>query len=374
MIRNIAITALALLMAGGAAQAQQADVQQNLDRKVNLEDKDKPISDVFAALTTQSGVKFEIAPEALALLPYGSQTRLNVMLKDKTVRSALTPLLSPVALQWAVEGQAVRITPSEPLLRMCHRATYDELVVLGKLQQAQLAPAAGKTAPADQFAAALDKLRNITGDHGLQVIFQANVDQAEAQTRAAKALPCSVTQWLDALCGPDNTWYLSGSDIIVLERVKQVERQLQRLVSIKYENAQLATVLGDLARQGHVQLTMDPGVLQALPADTRNNFNLMMNDAPIARALEVISGATGLIFTRTSDGINVEAKAPTTGQAPRPRTSWFLVMELPVDGTKAQLFLRSDDLPDDLRAAIEARKADFIKKLRAQLVKPVPAP
>ena len=137
---------------------------------------------------------------------------------------------------------------------------------------------------------------------------------------------------------------------------------------------EIANVLTDLAHKARVQLSIEPGVLQLLPAEIRSSFNLQMSDATIAQALEVISGATGLVFTRTTEGIMVEPSKtlsnPTTGPTTRPRASFMLRTTVPgPNGTSVDMIIRSDELPDDLRAALEAHKAKFIEGLRAKMVK-----
>jgi hypothetical protein len=368
----LAVAVMAALIAPAIGQDSTTMLQRNLDRPVKLSVANLTIGEVFEKLSAETGVRFILDSETLAYLPYGNQTRLAVTIPGVTLRNALSPMLAPQALQWSIEGDAVRISPSEALYRMCRRATYDELLVLGKLHTGKLAPSQ-KGELAAQVKDVIGQIKLVAEDKDLDLAFQTSADSKDAAyARAMRALPGGPVQWLDALTGADWTWYLHGDQIIVLDRKKQIERQLQKQVSFKYQNEAIPNVLLDLANKARVQLAMDPGVIQLLPPDTRNNFNLVMSDATVAQALGVISGATGLVFTRTNDGILVEAgKLALAAAATQPvkRPSFFLRVPMQgPGGANLEMYIRADDLPDDLRAVLEGEKTQFIQKLREQYV------
>ena len=385
IILTIAAASLAGLTLWGAAPAAAqggSDIQQNLDKSVNVTITDQPIREVFERLEDATGAKFTIDADTFERLPYGEQTRLRVTLKNITLRNALSPMLAPQALQWAVDGNTVRISPSEALYRMCRRATYEELQLLGRLNSGKLdAPTGGD---AEKRKAVLEQLQKLTEAPELNIDllvkdlnmgpFVKDEDKINAAfARGYHALPGTPAAFLDALSGSDMTWYLNGQSIVVLPRKDQVERQLQQHVTLKYQNEKLSDVLLDLARKARVQLTIEPGVMQLLPAEQRSNFSITMSDATIAQALEVISGSTGLKFTHTETGLGVEAGrlgTATTGPAQRPRSPWMLQMDLDIgEGKTVRVMMRAEELPDDLREAIEAKKNVYVQDLRSKLVK-----
>lgn len=367
MTNRLAMALVAAAMTGAVSlpsSAQStANVQVALDKPVELEVADAPINAVFEKLHDATGVKFVISPEVYECLPYGDQTRLAVKLKNVTLRKALSPMLSQQAMDWVIDRDAVRIEPTPALIRMNRRANYDELRILGKMHSAKLDTV-------DKAGTVIDQLRKITEDKDLNLLLQVKADKDAAAARADKILPATAANWLDMLChGQGWTWYLSGSDIIVTEKAAQVTRQLQRQVSVKYENAKLVDVLLDLARRAHVPVTMDPGVIKLLPAQVQENFNLAMTEATVAQALEVISGATGLKFTPKADGVNIEpsqriAEGDTGGSAARPRSPFMLkkILQMP-DGTTMELLIRPENLPPDLQKAIEAEREKLVKQL-----------
>jgi hypothetical protein len=373
---GLTVLAASCLAATAAAQTRTVGLQQALDVPVNLTIEDAPIGEVFTRLSDKTGVAFVVDEQTMACLPYGDQTRLAVRLTNATLRKDLSRMLAPQALQWRIQGETVRIVPSDALARMCRRASYDELQTLGKIYSEQLQSV-------DKGGPMLNQLRKATGNENLEITFQVRAEENAVFARANKALPGTAAGWLDALCrGEPWTWYLWGNEIIILDRKDQIDRQLQHTVSLRYQNERLVTVLLDLAKKARVTLAMDPGVMNYIPSAVRTNFNLIMADASVAQALEVISGATGLQFIRTEDGLRVAASEELRRRAAeleRLRPSPFFVrMNIPgPDGTNIEVYLRADELPDDVAAAIQAEKTKLIERVRAahpQTREALPAP
>jgi len=290
---------------------------------------------------------------------------MSVKVAKTTLREALSPMLAPLAMEWTIEGQAVRIVPSPALLRMTRRATREELIVLGKIHSVKMQPTGAG-------GGVIEQLRKATGNKDLKLLFHMpEVDEKALIERAERVLPAPAAAWLDMLChGQGRTWYLWGDDIMIVQKKIQIGRQLRRQVSLRYENAELVTVLLDLAKQARVKLNMEPAVMDYLPAEMRENFNLVMAEATIGQALEVISGATGLVFLREDEGINVQAsdrlkdQAATGSAAQKPRP-FYLKKTLPLpDGGTVDIIVPPEEVPEDIKKAILAERERLFKALR----------
>jgi hypothetical protein len=360
----LAVVAGLLLASPAAGQNADIRTQQALDRQVNLEIPDAPIIEVFDQLQAMTGVKFVLDEEVTERLPYGRETRMSVTLRDVTLRKALTPMLAPQALQWRNEGHAVRIVPAPALRRLGRRATYDELRLLGILYARRL------SAP-DGDAGALEQVRTLAETPELELDLRVAGDRGALLEKADRDLPATGAQWLDALCrGERWTWYVSGDRIVVLERIDQVRRQLGKQVSLRYQDAELVTVLLDLARKAGVHLTVDPDTMNYVPGETRESFNLIMSDASVAQALEVIGGVTGLAFEATHEGLRVSPSEalkqrvlqPTT--RPRQRSPFFVRLSLPGPaGVRIDVFMRADELPEALFEDLDRRRLETLETL-----------
>ena len=341
-------------------------LQQALDRQVQLELKNARIAELFDSLGKQTGVQFILDEESLAYLPYGKETRLDVTVKNVTLRQALTPILARQGLKWEIDGQVVLIRPTEALARTCRRATFEELTALGKLNSVQIKPTS-------EGGPVIQQLREIEGLKDLRILPHVQIDPQADYARADMALPGVGASWLDMLChGKDWTWYLWGDQIMIVTKADQVRRQIEKHVTLSYKNASLAAILLDLARQAHVGLTLSPGVMSYLPPATCDQFNLTMGEASVAEALQVISGATGLEFVFTSDGVTVQAsealKSQAQGAGPaRQRSPFFVRLTLPgPNGMNIEVFMRPEELPEDVVAMIEQAKEDFLAQIRGE--------
>lgn len=365
---------LVVMVANSFAQGRGGGaLQMKLDKPVKLTLTDKPIGEVFDKLGRVTQIDFKISPDTLEFLPYGRETRLNITIPDVTLRSALSQILNPQGLNWEINGDRILIVPSEPLYRMCHRATYDEMELLGKIISSQITTL-------DEHESIVGTLRLGIGDKKIKVIFPSSINKAYltvAFKQAAEALPSSAAGWLDFICRPVGlTWYLEGKNVILIDRKAQIKRQLNRVVSLRYQNARLPNVLLDLARKGRVKISMVPGVMKTLSKRVRSDFTLIMADATIAQALEIISGVTGLEFPTDNDGFLVkaslylEASADSSNQkigqdpAKRKRPRFFVKTTLQKgDNQTIDLIIVPEHLPEELRNALEAERERIIKEL-----------
>ncbi len=371
MVILAAAGAWLLVPALAAGQSDDVKVQQALDKPVEYTVEDAPIEEVFTGLAKTAGVGIEVHEDTLAMLPYGSQTRMKVTLKNIQLRKALDTVLSKHALQWKVQGGQIVILPSDALYRSVRRVSFDELKVLGVIHSVQLYPKSKK-------GEVIEQLRKSTDNEDLKLRFKVRNVQPEdfrktqdaAMKRAEEALPGSGQAWLNMLClGQEWTWYVEGDTIVVTDRKSQLERQLQQQVTLQYKKANLRDVLFDLADQGHFRLTLSPGVLTYLPASVQDSTNLVMKDVTIAQALEAISGATGLEFQRTNSGVRVEPsetlKQSSDGStARRERPSFFVQLKVDLDeNSQMMVFIRDSELPDEVVELIEAEKEKFVTSM-----------
>lgn len=351
-------------------QADGGNLQRRLDRPVQLAVDNKPILEVFEQLSRVSGVPIEVHEDTLAMLPYGSETHLNVTIQDMTLREALPRMLAPQALSWTLEDETIVIVPSESLYRMGRRCTFEELQLLGRMQSRRV-----QWDGAENLAAALEAM---TERQGLRVILPVAMttdDESRALRHAAQALPGTTAEFLDMFCQSGGyTWYVDDDRIVVLPCEDQIRRQLQRKVSLRYQDTRLVTVLLDLTRKGRVKLVLTPGVLQSLPGESRESFTLIMTEASIEQALEIIAGATGLDFGITPEGVVVrsslylEVMAGTQDsdgqQEQRRRIGFFLRTSVPLaDGREVELFILPRDLPEEVREAMDRRRQEVIEEL-----------
>ncbi|MBN1553516.1 MAG: hypothetical protein JXA11_02135 [Phycisphaerae bacterium] len=356
-----------------SAQDGGGALQRKLDNPVRLTKRDTPLSLVFAALSAQSGVKFDVSPDTYRFLPYGQDTRLDVNLPGQSLRDTLTKMLPSEGLSWDVRDDVVRIAPTEPLYRIARRATFEEITRLGLLLTSKLKDTETKDI-AETLAAA-------TGEKNWKVILPPDWEEKQVrqlQEQFAKAPTGLSASWLDAGCGRELTWRLDGDRIVILSRKDQILRQLERRVSLEYKDAPLMTVLLDLAKLARVKLVPEPGVMNYLPPAVRNHFKFVMSDASIDQALKVITGSTGLEFPVSEEGIAVRRAADIPlgaledrGTAPGAAPGVFIQTVIPTSaGRELRVFFVPMDMSPELQAAMESERERIMEELKKHYLTP----
>jgi len=360
------------LIAAAAPVAWSADgegmVMRALDERlaVPIQMADTRIAEAVEHISAQTGVTIRLDDDVLDCLPHGGETRLRLTARDVRLRDALTAMLQPMSLQWRVKGMVVVISPSTALRRINRRPTFTEVGILAALDSQTIQPGVEW----------LTELRRITGVGELSVFWHVRdkAARAAAQTAAAKRLPCTGGEYLDWLChGRKWTWYVWGTELVIMPHELQARRQMGRLISVRYQGRPLLAVVRDLARQADLKIVMAPGSLKGLDATVREDFSLVMNEATIAEAFDAIGAATGLTFAPDGLAIRVSAPADTTVSAARParprsrqRVPFLVTMPYTdKQGRDHTIVFRPDELPADMVADIAARKAEFIAACRA---------
>ncbi len=366
---RIASTVGALvLIAAGAALAQSGKmtglgqgmrdlIEQALDQQVDFTIEKQPLSSAFKLIGEKTGVKLTIRPNAVELLPYGDRTTVSATIKGVSLREGLSQMLTHLGMKLHVREKDVEIVPVEPLRRICRRATWSELRQLHQLLTTPYSAEAMAKLP-------LNFNIRSSGDPKAQLLEEAK--------RIGRG---TLAEVLEAACGSLGwTWYPWDNWIVVLPETEQVQRFLDRPITLKYNHAALADVLRDLAEQAALNLRLEPGVLKGLPVQTQQNFNLMMRDSTIGTALELISGATGLAYEVTPDELIIKhtktSKAAATQVATVIRSDDPIVGQVTVPDESGayrfQFFIRESDLSPELNAWRKAKIREAVEKMERQ--------
>ncbi len=350
----------------------EALILEALDQPTDLNVQDVPIRQALDKLGAETGIPIQLAPGCLSLLPYGSQTKLTATIQKRPLRESLTALLRPLGLEFVPDRRAVAIQPTAPLARIGRRATWEELATLEKLSSQPMTP--------ELFSSLRLQFQDGTGDAVTNGTRLAQSVSGVGHGLAARVLEraCDACGW---------TWYPEGQVLVILSKTRQVERQLNRRVSVKYVQALLPEALADLANRADVLLRFDPGVLSSLPPQIGERFSLSMENATVRQALEVIAGETGLNYVVEPDGVRmtrpggpaastpageigpaqVEAAAQATVAALRSNSIvGQLTFPLP-DGSSFTFFIRESDLPPEVNAMRQAKIGKTVNQIRQKL-------
>ncbi|HMQ16934.1 MAG TPA: hypothetical protein PKC49_13260 [Phycisphaerae bacterium] len=269
------------------AQVPSELVEQALDQRIgSLEITAAPIRNALDTLEKETGLRFVVNDDVLALMPYGDATQIEIVVRDMSVRSALRQVFAGLGLAMRVAGDRVVIEPVPALAHLGRRLTIDEIALLDRLSREPWASVAGDPpidlridparAPRDGLRRALDQVR---GDSAL-----GKLDSA-----------CQALSW---------AWRPEGGRLVLTTREDETRRRLDRPIDVHYQKQMLDAVLSDLGARVGVNVLFEPGCLQQVDWREKRVEMTQKNVSP-RQALERICGSTGLRYEIEADGVRV---------------------------------------------------------------------
>ncbi len=322
-------------------------VEQALDQAVELSLEKQPLTTAFEIITRETGVQASISEGTLDLLPYGPNTTVSARMQNISLREGLAELTVPLALRFEVGERGIRILPKAALSRILRRATWAELDTLAELHRTDFA--ADPSAMEGLLGRLQFQFSDIDGwpplAAGIQRVGAGHGDQV-------LTLACEALDW---------TWYPSGTQIVILKKTDQINRQLQRLVSLKESHRKVIDVLSRISVEAGVRVRCEPSALTSLPVNTRNNFSLYVENKSVAEVLEIVAGTTGLGHRIDPDGVVFYHPAESPSPAPTqpnpvqmavqqpggPYVGWVALPPRP-DGSQVHLLIHEADLTPDV--------------------------
>jgi hypothetical protein len=350
------------------ALACQADdssalINEALDKIVTIE-VNGALPQVMKKITEQTAVPIEIPQRVYDLLPWGEQTNIKATIKNQTLRQAMTALTRKLGLTWELGPQAVKLMPRIPLNRLGRRATIGELQAMDLIDNTPLdqTPGPGKQASIQWVINAIDqKLADLKSPIAVEFRPGDKIKGTETINLPRNATLNDALKEISKQT--DLTWYPWGQNIVVVSKEAQISRQLDRTITRRFNGADVAQVLTELSQAAGVEFDLEPGALQRVPPDFRR-ITLMLDNARIREAMEDIRGVTGLDYVVKSSGVylwNQNAPAAPPAAAPSP-----IVATLQLDNGM-QLFLRANDIPEDILSYTEHKKLQEFRRLRQMM-------
>jgi hypothetical protein len=360
--RAASVLTLLLLtaFASAAPQDSSALINEALDKPVEVELK-TTLPNALREIKSKTGVPIELAPGVLDLLPWGDQTNLNVKIANQTLRQAIAAIARTLGLTYVLTPESVELRPMPALQRLGRRATVDELKVLDLLASnpanldnarptvAALLEAVDKRLLElkSEFAVERRDSGNLVKE-GQAVTVPRNSTLAEALDAIAKETPLAWGPW--------------GHSVMVKPKEAWVRDQLDQRITRRFVAMDVGQVLSDLSDFGGIDLTIEPGAIQKIPAAART-ITLEIENRSLEQVLQTIGGFTGLKHSINEHGVYLWNPAATTGGS----SSDPVVAILPLPESGVEVMLRQSDLSDDLRQYIRYRRGKAIEKLREMM-------
>jgi len=337
--------------AGQSMRDLMEEVLDQIGPEVRIEDQ--PLPEALKTLEEQTGLRMVLDQAAVEAMPYGLRTRISLMVSGVRLRQGLQQTLEGLGLTMKLEDDRIRIVPIPAVERLGRRLTLEEMQLLQTLATKRWAELSE-----EQRALLLRRL---------PMHEPKAVDEALCRIHARNA----IAQLEVGLRERGYLWVPEGETIVVYVGIKDVDRRLDREVSLDYQNARLDEVFMDLAERAGLRITFEPGLLARLQASDRR-VDLIHRRTTIRQALDRLSAATGTICDTTSDGIRIKASEALARAASRPGARVVALLRIPLgaDGVSVEFPFYEDDLPPELARLREQKLPEVISRLRQQPEKP----
>lgn len=355
----------ALLLGCGSARAQTPRelVEAALDQRVSA--IDVPPGSLPAVLETlgkQTGLRFLLRDSAIAAMPFGEATQIELQIRERTVRDALGEILDRIGLVMQVVEDRVELSAAPAAERLGRALELDEVALLQQL--------AAQRADALMSSGAL----KLAASAGVQAAGAEALARFEAALRGASQ--GNALRQLERVAQRFGwLWSPSGSLVELMLPLEDVQRRLDRRISLNYLRRPLDDVLVDVGARAGVTMLFEPGVLQRVDA-TRRLLDLVHRDTTLRQTLERLCGSTGLRYEATAEGVRISGPATSAqagdpsaarGPASAPASPLRAFVRLEVQlraGEVVDMLVPLDQLPPDARRACEERFREFLVTLR----------
>jgi hypothetical protein len=354
----ILITVLLCLISLARAQDSSGLIAQELDKPFELDVQQKtPLPQVLKAITDKTGVPITVSQSAWELLPWGEQTTLQVKISGQTLRGALDAITRKLGLRFDLGRQAVEIKPLPALQRVGRRATVEELSVLDLLARTPLDPIGDRPTVKQVLNAVDSKLVAAKSSFAVE----SRITDPVAAATIPIARNATLLDAMEAIPqNTDSTWYPWGNTLVVQPKSDQIRAQLQKTITRRYSQTDIAQVLSELQSAAGVNFLIEPGAIQRIPGDSRN-VDLTFQDVPIHQALESIAGYTGLAWTVNDYGVYIWNPSPNASGAHEPSVG-LLTLD-----NGMQIVVRESQVPPDLREYIHHKTEQQFDKIRQMM-------
>ncbi len=356
--RAVLLVAACMVLCAGSVRAGDVDVAIALDKQLGaVTIRAEAIPQALTKLGQNVGVRITIDEAAVKLLPWGRKTRLkDVTIENASLRDVLPQILGALGMTYEARDDGIVVLATPPLERMNRRSTWDDLKLLRRSRETTYSP--------EDFAS-----------FGLQYRITSKVDAPKMlATQLSKAGRGTVAEMLEvATAALGWVWFPNGDHLVIRTSQAQTANKMARRTTCRYTHEPLARILLDLANKADSPVTFEPGMMLKLPANVAQSTDLILQNASIRQAFEVLSANTGIRYEIRRDGIHVslaEGIGDAPGTVTRRRTSAYIgKISLPsADGSYAYDFLlRADELPADILEYRRQIIEEYIQKMRADM-------
>ncbi|NNM84392.1 MAG: hypothetical protein HKL96_01340 [Phycisphaerales bacterium] len=353
---------------GADGSAQAADQAQSdmaaaialnhrLAASIDLELRHTGVEQVLATIASAAKISIAVQRSVYAMLPFGADTEIDARFHRVSVETALGRLMRELGLSMTLHAGQVTVAPGEELRLIGRRATWGELGLLGRLDQARIANFNGNLRTL---------LASVHSSVPLKLVLQARptmADLADAQSVVRTMLPTSVAGALKAYCHSLGLiWYVRHHTIFISSKQAWVKRQLRRPVEFDFHHVPLRQVVSALEQASGVRIIPVAGLYKKAMV-----INISSSDGSVRQAMDALGAITAVGYQIV--GRHVVLAPALAGLA---QTNQLVGMvQLPLLGRiKFDLFIRRSQLSAAALGELESKAQRLFKKVAASATSP----
>jgi hypothetical protein len=361
MLRRLALcTFVFYLIFSTLAHAQNTSalINEQLDKQTSL-DINGVLPQVVESIQHDTGVPIEVAPSVYDLLPWGDQTNITAKIENQTLREALDAITRKLGLTYVLKDEFIELDPMPALARLGRRATVEELQALDLLSSNPL-NLTGDHATVRGLVDALDhRLTDLKSSFAIE---NRPGDTVVADQSIAVPRNATLMDALEALATQTRaTWYPWGKSIVIVPKEEVIHNQLEKTITVHYPGTDVSQVLTELSQKADVPFEIEPGAIQRIVPEFRR-IRLDLYDASITKALEAISGFTGLGYVVNDKGVYIWNQSNNPASSPRDP----VIGLIPLDNGM-ELMVTKSQVPEDMQEYFKTYTQRELAKIREKM-------
>lgn len=353
---------------GANGDAQAADQLQSqsgaaialnhrLAASIDLELHHTGVEQVLSTIASAAKVSIAVERSVYVRLPFGADTKIDARFHRVSVETALVRITRQLGLRMTLHAGQVTVAPGEELRLIGRRATWGELGLLGRLDQARITSFNGNLR---------SLLASVHSNVPLKLVVQARPTMAglaDAQALVRTTLPTSAAGALKTYCHSLGLiWYVRHHTIIISSKQAWVKRQLQRPVEFNFQHVPLQQVVAALAQASGVRIIPAAGLYRKTLL-----VNISSSDGSVRQAMDALAAITGVNYQIVGRHVELApALAGITQNDPL-----VGMVQLPLLGSiNFDLFIRRSQLSAGTLEGLESKAQRLFKNVAASATGP----
>lgn len=366
----IAVAAMSFIF-GSPAQAEKKQLQEKLDKNINIDMNDVTIAEALEKIGQKAELKIVVSDEAVRKLPEGENTRLSVKLQGR-LGDSMTEMLNAFFMRYAVGDEQITIYPRPELEHIIGRLNTKQLKVLRNIYSMRITFSQG--VPEESISSFIGRSLEVSflpydiPNKIYEILKASESDKGTA--------PTTLSVLLEQIGTQENRpkWYISGTDLpneVPMIKMTSEENfrqaKLDQIVDVSCKDESAFKILQRLTSWTGMELIVigsDTSWLEDTISVNMQNITLkqaLMNMITLLGGKYEIDVASNYLRVHAPEPANPKTNEQKSKEAD---DSYVGKISIPMEGGKyyIEFMLRQSDLPEELKNFREQMIKEVLSK------------